>query len=106
MSDVAAHDAGESRSGRLRIASVGYLNAAPLVRGLADVLKLRPILHGYTVESGLDQTKDDYAGFSAQNVQSVMPEAVGQMADGMLTLNDRAILAAVVNAIHELERRP
>ncbi len=36
MSDVAAHDAGESRSGRLRIASVGYLNAAPLVRGLAD----------------------------------------------------------------------
>lgn len=81
-------------------------NIRPFVRGLRDVLKLKPILHGYTVESGLDQTKDDYAGFSAQNVQSVMPEAVGQMADGMLTLNDRAILAAVVNAIHELERRP
>ena len=77
----------------------------PFVRGLADVLKLKPILHGYTVESGLDQTKDDYAGFSAQNVQSVMPEAVGQMADGMLTLNDRAILAAVVNAVQELAAR-
>ena len=77
-------------------------NIRPFVRGLRDVLKLKPILHGYTVESGLDQTKDDYAGFSAQNVQSVMPEAVGRGGDGMLTLSDRAILAAVVNAIHEL----
>ena len=68
-------------------------------------MQLRPILHGYTVESGLDQTKDDYAGFSAQNVQSVMPEAVGCGEDGMLTLNDRAILAALVNAIKELDTR-
>ena len=66
------------------------------------MLKLKPILHGYTVESGLDQTKTDYVGFSAQNVQSVMPEAVGQSRDGMLSLSDRAILAAVVNAIKEI----
>jgi hypothetical protein len=66
------------------------------------VLALRPILHGYTEASGLDQTKDDYAGFSAQNVQSVIPEAVGQSPDGMLTLSDRGILAAVVNAVKEL----
>jgi hypothetical protein len=77
----------------------------PFSRGLADVLKLKPILHGYTVESGLDQTKGDYVGFSAQNVQSVIPEAVGQMKDGMLTLSDRGILAALVNAVKELYNR-
>jgi len=80
-------------------------NIRPFVRGLADILKLKPILHGYTLESGLDHTKDDYAGFSAQNVQSIMPEAVGCSADGMLSLSDRAILAAVVNAVQELAAR-
>ena len=77
----------------------------PFVRGLADVLKLRPILHGYTLESGLDQTKTDYVGFSAQDVQKIIPEAVGNNLDGTLSLADRAILAAVVNAVQELERR-
>ena len=74
----------------------------PFTHGLDAVLALRPILHGYTEASGLDQTKDDYAGFSAQNVQSVIPEAVGQNRDGMLTLSDRGIIAALVNAVKEL----
>jgi hypothetical protein len=72
-------------------------------RGLAEILALRPILHGWTPESGIDITgKDDYAGFSAQNVQGVIPEAVGKNRDGTLSLSDRAILAALVNAVKEL----
>ena len=59
-------------------------------------------MYGYTKESGLDQSKKDYAGFSAQNVRSVMPEAVGSDPGGNLTLNDRPIIAALVNAVNEL----
>jgi len=78
-------------------------NIRPFTRGLEAILALRPILHGYTAESGIDNSgKDDYAGFSAQNVQSVIPEAVGQNRDGMLSLSDRGILASLVNAVKEL----
>ena len=48
--------------------------------------------------------KDVNAGFIAQDVQRVIPEAVGVMNDGTghLTLSDRAIIAALVNATQEL----
>ena len=77
----------------------------PFLRGLSDLLGLRPILHGYTAESGLDQTRDDYAGFSAQNVQAAIPEAVGVAPSGDLTLADRPIVAALVNAVQTLAAR-
>jgi len=80
-------------------------NIRPYRAGLEQLAGITPILHGYTVASGLDQTKHDYAGFSAQNVLAVMPEAIGKMSDGNLTLNDRPILAASVNAINELNER-
>jgi hypothetical protein len=80
-------------------------NIRAFSRSTEALLGLRPILHGYTPESGLDQSRDDYAGFSAQNVQRFIPEAVGQMQDGKLTLNDRPITAALVNAFQELSAR-
>jgi hypothetical protein len=77
-------------------------NIRPFSRGLAEILAINPILHGYTEESGLDQTRDDYAGFSAQQVQSLIPEAIGENADGMLSFSDRPVMAALVNAMKEL----
>lgn len=83
----------------------------PFKRGLEEILGLRPILHGYTLESGLDQTKKDYAGFSAQQVRPLIPEAVHQKApseldaDPLLSFDDRPIVAALVNAVQELARR-
>jgi hypothetical protein len=74
----------------------------PFSRGIEALNGINPILHGYTVDSGLDQSRDDYAGFSAQNVQKFIPEAVGQNADGMLSFSDRPVLAAVVNALKQL----
>lgn len=74
---------------------------APLTYGLAEVLALKPIQYGYNAASGLERD-NLYGGFSAQNVQTVMPLAVGQSANGFLTLQDRPILAAAVNAIKEL----
>jgi len=91
-------------------------NIRPFTRGLESILDINPILHGYSLESGLDQTRDDYAGFSANNVMGLIPEAVGKNQDekdeegnvvkeGYLTLNPFVILAASVNAIKELNAR-
>jgi hypothetical protein len=73
-------------------------------RGLAEIEQLSPILYHWNATSKLDQSTQ-YAGFSAQNVQSVIPEAVDTDPRGYLTLSDRPILAASVNAIKELAGR-
>lgn len=77
----------------------------PFTRGLDALMGLKPIMYGYTKESKLDQTKDDYVGYGAQNVQEFIPEAVGRNADGKLTLWDRPILDTAVNGILELNRK-
>ena len=71
------------------------------VRGLDAVLTLDPISYKWKPESGYD-TLTVYSGFSAQDVKESIPEAVGTGKDGYLTLSDRPILAAVVNAVKEL----
>lgn len=70
-------------------------------RGLADLKGIRPILHSWREDSGME-TAGIYAGFSAQNVQGCIPEAVGRMADGKLTLSDRPLFAVLINAVNEL----
>ncbi len=77
---------------------------APLPYGLVEVLKLRPVQHGYNELSGLER-KHLYGGFLAQDVQQVMPLAVGSDSRGYLTLADRPILGAVVNAVQDHEAR-
>ncbi len=68
---------------------------------LAQIKQLTPITYHWNALSGLDQ-KSDYAGFSAQNVQAAIPAAIGVDPRGYLTLSDRPILAAAINAIKEL----
>ena len=77
-------------------------NIRPFSTGLSALLGLRPILHGYAKTSGLDQTRDDYAGFSAQNVRNFIPEAVSTDPKGMLSLSHAPILATLTNAVQEL----
>lgn len=72
-------------------------------RGLSEIRQLHPIL--YSWKSGTGHDDGVYAGFSAQDVEAAIPEAVGQMADGYLTLQDRPIIAALVNANKELDFR-
>jgi|GEM_PF-3420564 len=71
-------------------------------RGLAELREIEPIVYHWNDFSGFE-TKTLYAGFSAQDVQTEIPEAVGQDKYGFLTLADRPILAAAVNAIKELD---
>jgi hypothetical protein len=56
-------------------------NVRPFTKGLAALRALpAPIMHGYTVASGLDQQRDDYAGFGLDAAfEAVLPEAVGRM---------------------------
>lgn len=89
-------------------------------RGLADVLKLTPRTYHWNDKSGMN-TEDENVGFIAQEVLTVVPEAVGRYrtteseVDGkktkkrekaeLLTLSDRPLIAALVNAVRELNEK-
>jgi hypothetical protein len=66
------------------------------------ISSIKPILYKWNSVSGYDQNTT-YAGFSAQNIKELIPEAVGVDPRGYLTLSDRPILATTVNAIKELD---
>jgi hypothetical protein len=72
--------------------------------GLAELMQIKPIRYKWKPSSGME-TEHEYAGFGARNVNSIIPLATGQNRDGSLTLQDRALLAACVNAIKELAAR-
>ena len=71
--------------------------------GLSELMGVNPILHKYNELSGLDM-ENTYAGFSAQNVMQFIPEAVGLDPRNYYTLSDRPIVAALVNAVKELQK--
>lgn len=77
---------------------------APFERGLSALRGVRPILHRWKPESGMEMS-GEYAGFSAQNVGLTIPECIGVRPDGYLTFSDRPMLATCVNAINEVEAR-
>jgi hypothetical protein len=73
--------------------------------GLNEVLQINPILYHWKESSQLD-TENVYAGFSAKNIQSAIPIAtMAQKDTGYLSIQDRPIIAALVNSIKELEAR-
>lgn len=69
-------------------------------RGLAAIQAISPITYKWNEASGLEM-EHEYSGFSAQNVKEAIPEAVGLDGRGYLSLSDRPIVAALVNAIKE-----
>ncbi|MBI2030205.1 tail fiber domain-containing protein [Candidatus Kaiserbacteria bacterium] len=73
-------------------------------RGLDAINAISPVLYKWRPETGFD-TQSTYAGFFAQNVQTAIPEAVSPDSRGYLTLADRPIVAALVNAIKELSQQ-
>ncbi|WP_165764478.1 tail fiber domain-containing protein [Flavobacterium aurantiibacter] len=75
-------------------------------KGLSDIVKLNPVTYRYknngkrTFDPEVLQT--EYAGFLAQEVQTIFPETVGTDRDGFLNFNIHSILIASVNALKEL----
>jgi len=76
----------------------------PSYVGLKEVMKLQPITYRWNEKSG-NEMDSTYTGFAAQNVQENIQNGTGKFVgkDGVdyLTLQDRAILAALTNAIKE-----
>ena len=70
-------------------------------RGLEDLRKIKPIKYKWNDISGLER-ENVYSGFSAQNVGEAIPEAVSTDPRGYLSLQERPIIAALVNAIKEI----
>ncbi len=70
-------------------------------RGLADIMKIDPIQYHWKKETGFD-TVNTYTGFSAQNILTAIPEAVATSSNGFLSLADRPIVAALVNAVKQI----
>ena len=71
--------------------------------GLKDLMGIKPISYQYNGLSG-NEINGTYVGFSAQNVKDNIPYSTGVTDDGYLTLQDRAILATLVNAVKEQQK--
>lgn len=69
--------------------------------GLAELERIQPIRYRWKDDSGMEP-EHEYAGFAAGNVKDAIPMATGLTPDGYMTLQDRALLAACVNAIKQL----
>lgn len=74
-----------------------------LTDGLSTVLSLRPVTF-YWKDLTNHNTSDprEQYGFIAQDVQKILPSAVGQSPDGYLTLDKTALISPIVKAIQEL----
>lgn len=74
--------------------------------GLAAIRKLRPVAYHWNKASGWDR-RYEYVGFIAQEVRSAIPGSVpgGLQRGKRMNFDDRAVMAATVNAIQELHAR-
>lgn len=72
-------------------------------KGLEYIKNINPIVFKWKEESGME-TAHEYAGFSAQNIKEALgEEASGINEKGYLSIQDRAIIAALCNSVKELK---
>ncbi|HEX6648200.1 MAG TPA: tail fiber domain-containing protein [Pyrinomonadaceae bacterium] len=73
--------------------------------GLSAVMRLQPLRYEYKPDNALGITSDgEHIGFSAQDVQKVMPEAVTTTTNGYLMVRSDPILWSMLNAIKEQQK--
>ena len=73
-------------------------------RGLSEISRLNPVRYSYRENNELQLTADnECVGLVAQEVQSVIPEAVEENSDGYLMVNNDPIIWAMVNALKQLK---
>lgn len=73
--------------------------------GLDVISKITPVMFKWKKDLPQGANGRTHVGFFAQNVEEAIPEAVSSGKDGMKSLDDRAIIAALVNANKELLKR-
>jgi len=73
--------------------------------GLNEVLKLQPIRYRYKKDNPLHlPDESEHIGFSAQEVQKIIPGAISENSQGYLMLNSDPILWAMLNAIKDQQK--
>lgn len=73
--------------------------------GLNAVMRLQPLRYEYKPDNALGLTSDgEHIGFSAQDVQKVIPEAVTTNSNGYLMVKSDPILWTMLNAIKEQQK--
>jgi hypothetical protein len=78
---------------------------SPFTTGLSAVMKLQPVRYEYKSDNALGLTSDgEHVGFSAQEVQKVIPEAVTSNSSGYLMVNGDPIIWTMLNAIKEQQK--
>ncbi len=75
-------------------------NIAPLTYGLNEVLALAPVFYNWKDTERMGSQKE--IGLIAQQVQTVIPEVIGENFDGTLSLDYPKLVAVLINAIKEL----
>ncbi|HEX2270021.1 MAG TPA: tail fiber domain-containing protein, partial [Pyrinomonadaceae bacterium] len=78
---------------------------SPYTTGLKAVMALQPIRFEYRDNDALGLKSDrELVGFSAQEVQKVVPEAVRTNSNGYLMVNNDPIIWTMLNAIKEQQK--
>ncbi len=98
--------AGKPGGGSWSVASDARLKDVKhhFTRGLDAIAKLNPVYYSYKKDNPIDLPPDEeYIGLIAQEVQEVIPEAVGEYEDGYLSVNNDPIIWTMLNAIKELK---
>lgn len=75
----------------------------PIQDGLSTVMSLKPVTFFWKDLTNHNTTdpREQY-GFIAQDVQKVLPSAVGESPDGYLTLDKTALISPLVKAVQQL----
>lgn len=69
--------------------------------GLTATIALSPVYYNWKNEDAFGSQRE--IGFIAQQVQQILPEAVGTNADGSLSLDYPRLIPMLVNSIKELK---
>lgn len=72
-------------------------------QGLEAIREINPIAFSWKNNSGLYDDGVIYYGFSAQNVQAALPEAISLSSGNKLQVSQLTLMATAINAIKELD---
>lgn len=88
-----------SSDGRLKNIQ-GHYNA-----GLKELMKIEPIVYKWKPGTNME-TSHTYAGFDARNIHNVLGDlATGKDGNGYYTIQDRALIAMLINAVQEQQKQ-
>jgi hypothetical protein len=77
----------------------------PFNAGLNAVMQLQPLRYEYRSNNALGiKAEGEHVGFSAQEVQKVIPQAVTKNESGFLLVNNDPIILTMLNAIKEQQK--